>query len=211
MSKYLRRHIDKELAAWAQSPQRKPLLLRGARQVGKTTAVRHLAERFDNFAEIDFNERHDIHYMFDGTYSPQEICQLLSIQYHTPIVAGKTLLFFDEIQACPQAINRGAIAETFVGNELVKSSPCYEPRPLYCWHREKDGSSAEVDYVVQLGENIRPIEVKSGIKGSMQSMRLFLHQKGIDHGIRCSLENFSSYDDIRVYPLYAIKNIFGNE
>ncbi len=406
--------------------------------MGKTTAVRQLATQFGNLAEIDFNERQDIHYMFDGSYSPQEICQLLSIQLHTPIVAGKTLLFFDEIQACPQAINRlryfyekypeqhliaagsllefalealpsygvgrirsifmypfsfeeflwatgdelltgmisratpesplpeaiheqaarqlrkfmvlggmpavvarycedgnilecqrilrelirsfrddfakyrrrvptaridavfrsvaeqglgkfiynkvscegnseqiraaldtlilaglvypvthtsangiplgaevnekyrrmifldtgmlqsmlgldigeyiastdmqvvnrGAIAETFVGNEIVKASPCYDPWSLYCWHREKSGSSAEVDYVVQIDDKIRPIEVKSGTKGSMQSMRLFLQQKGINYGIRTSLENFSCYGDIRVYPLYAIKNIF---
>lgn len=74
--------------------------------------------------------------------------------------------------------------------------------------QRKSGSNAEVDYVVQLGDKIRPIEVKSGIKGSMQSMRIFLQQKGIDYGIRTSLENFSCYDDIRVYPLYAIKNIF---
>lgn len=87
-----------------------------------------------------------------------------------------------------QVINRGAIAETFVGNAIIKSSPCYDPRSLYCWHREKGGSSAEVDYVVQLGDKIRPIEVKSGIKGSMQSMRLFIQQKGIDYGIRTSLE-----------------------
>lgn len=438
MAKYNKRYIDKELQNWAKQTDRKPLLLRGARQVGKTTAVRHLSEQFDNFAEVDFNERPDIHYMFDGTYSPQEICQLLSIQLHQPIIAGKTLLFFDEIQACPQAINRlryfyekypeqhliaagsllefaleslpsygvgrirsifmypfsyeeflwatgdemlasviakanpfkplpepiheqavrklrlflimggmpavvsrycqdgnlqecqhllrdliqsfrddfvkyrqrvpsvridavfrsvaeqglgkfvyskvncdgnseqiktaletlilaglvypvthtsangiplgaeinekyrrmifldtgllqcllgldlsdilsttdiqvvnrGAIAETFVGNEIVKSSSCYEPKSLFCWHREKSGSNAEVDYVVQLADKIRPIEVKSGIKGSMQSMRYFLHQKDIDYGIRTSLENFCSYDDIRVYPLYAIKNIF---
>jgi uncharacterized protein len=409
--------------------------------VGKTTAVRQLATHFDNLAEIDFNERQDIHYLFDGTYSPQEICQLLSVQLHTPIIAGKTLLFFDEIQACPQAINRlryfyekypeqhliaagsllefaletlpsygvgrirsffmypfsfeeflwatgdemladlinratpdtplpepihqqavrqlrkfmvlggmpaviarycedgnilecqhilrelirsfrddfakyrrrvpttridavfrsvaeqglgkfiynkvncdgnseqirtaldtliqaglvypvthtsangiplgaeinekyrrmifldtgmlqsmlgldlgeylasddmqvinrGAIAETFVGNEIVKSSPCYDPQSLYCWCREKSGSSAKVDYVVQIADKIRPIEVKSGTKGSMQSMRLFLQQKGLDYGIRTSLENFSSYDDIRVYPLYAIKNVFGEK
>ena len=107
-----------------------------------------------------------------------------------------------------QVVNRGAIAETFVGNEIVKSSSCYEPKSLFCWHREKSGSNAEVDYVVQLADKIRPIEVKSGIKGSMQSMRYFLHQKDIDYGIRTSLENFCSYDDIRVYPLYAIKNIF---
>ncbi len=106
-----------------------------------------------------------------------------------------------------QVINRGAIAETFVGNEIVKSSPCYDPRSLYCWHREKSGSSAEVDYVVQIADKIRPIEVKSGTKGSMQSMRLFLQQKGIDYGIRTSLENFSHYDDIKVYPMYAVKNV----
>ncbi len=110
-----------------------------------------------------------------------------------------------------QVINRGAIAETFVGNEIVKSSPCYDPQGLFCWHREKSGSSAEVDYVVQIGDKIHPIEVKSGTKGSMQSMRLFLQQKGVDYGIRTSLENFSRYDDIRVYPLYAIKNVFREE
>ncbi|MDE7377475.1 MAG: DUF4143 domain-containing protein [Paraprevotella sp.] len=103
-------------------------------------------------------------------------------------------------------MNRGAIAETFVGTEIIKSSSCYNPRPLYCWHREKSGSNAEVDFVVQKGEKIYPIEVKSGIKGSMQSMRIFLKQKNLSFGIRTSLENFSAYENIQVYPLYAIKN-----
>lgn len=438
MEVYYKRKIDIELAQWKDNPSRKPLLLRGARQVGKTSAVRHLAESFDYFAELDFNERTDIHYLFKGTYSPQEICQLLSIQLQIPIIAGRTLLFFDEIQACPQAINRlryfyekypeihliaagsllefaleelpsygvgrirsifmypfsfeeflwathneglsdiinssspfrplpppiheqairllrtflvlggmpavvarfcmdgnllecqnllsdlilsfrddfakyrkripssridavfrsvaeqglgkfvynrvsteanaeqvktaletlilaglvypvthtsanglplgaeinekyrrmmlcdtgliqrlleldisnvfsssdlqvinrGAIAETFVGTELVKAASCYSPQSLYCWHREKAGSNAEVDYVVQIGTNIYPIEVKSGLKGSMQSMRLFLQSKGLPRGIRTSLENFCAYDDVLLYPLYAIKNIF---
>lgn len=106
-----------------------------------------------------------------------------------------------------RVVNRGAIAETFVGTELVKSASCYSPCSLYCWHREKAGSNAEVDYVVQLGTHILPIEVKSGSKGSMQSMRLFMEAKGSGKGIRTSLENFSSYDNILVYPLYAIGNI----
>lgn len=437
MKQYYRRKIDKELENWATSRERKPLLLRGARQVGKTSAVKHLGERFRYFVEVDFNERHDVHYLFEGSYSPQEICQMLSVLLRTPVVAGETLLFFDEIQACPSAINRlryfyekypelhliaagsllefaletlpsygvgrirsvfmypfsfeeylwatgneamsiminasspdkplpmpiheqalrllrvfmviggmpavvarycedgnllecqhilselvlsfrddfakyrtrvpssridltfrsvaeqglgkfvynrvdadastaqiktavetlilaglvypvthssangiplgaeinekyrrmilldtgllqrilnldlseilssddiqvvnrGAIAETFVGTELVKSASCYSTYPLYCWHREKAGSNAEVDYVVQLGTRIFPIEVKSGAKGSMQSMRLFMEAKGIDKGIRTSLENFSSYSGILVYPLYAVGNI----
>lgn len=437
MKKYYRRKIDEALESWASSEERKPLLLRGARQVGKTSAVKHLGERFKHFALVDFNERRDVHYLFEGSYSPQEICQMLSVLLRIPIVAGDTLLFFDEIQACPHAINRlryfyekfpelhlvaagsllefaleslpsygvgrirsifmypfsfeeylwttgnealalmikgaspcrplpapiheqalrllrtfmviggmpavvarycedgnllecqnilselvlsfrddfakyrnkvpssnidatfrsvaeqglgkfvynrvnadasaaqiktavetlilaglvypvthssangiplgaeinekyrrmilldtgllqrilnldisdilssddiqvvnrGAIAETFVGTELVKSASCYSPCSLYCWHREKAGSNAEVDYVVQLGTHILPIEVKSGSKGSMQSMRLFMEAKGSGKGIRTSLENFSSYDNILVYPLYAIGNI----
>ena len=437
MNKYYKRKIDHELESWASANERKPLLLRGARQVGKTSAVRHLGEKFKHFVQVDFNERHDVHYLFEGTYSPQEICQMLSVLLRTPIVAGETLLFFDEIQACPpainrlryffekfpelhliaagsllefaletlpsygvgrvrsifmypfsfeeylwatgnealatminasspdkplpqpiheqalrllrvflviggmpavvarycedgnllecqnilnelvlsfrddfakyrnkvpssridatfrsiaeqglgkfvynrvdtdastvqiktavetlilaglvypvthssangiplgaeinekyrrmilldtgllqrilnldisdilssndiQVVNRGAIAETFIGTELVKSASCYSPYPLYCWHREKAGSNAEVDYVVQLGARILPVEVKSGSKGSMQSMRLFMEAKGIAKGLRTSLENFSSYEDILVYPLYAIRNI----
>lgn len=114
------------------------------------------------------------------------------------------ILSSDELQV----VNRGAVAEMFVGTELVKSASCYSTAPLYCWHREKSGSNAEVDYVVQLGSQIFPIEVKSGSKGSMQSMRVFMQAKNISKGIRTSLENFSSYDDILVYPLYAIKNIY---
>ena len=437
MNKYYKRKIDYELERWASANERKPLLLRGARQVGKTSAVRHFGEKFKHFVQVDFNERHDVHYLFEGTFSPHEICQMMSVLFRTHIIAGATLLFFDEIQACASAmirlryfyekfpelhliaagsllefaletlpsygvgrvrsifmypfsfeeylwatgnealatminasspdkplplpiheqalrllrvfmviggmpavvarycedgnllecqnilselvlsfrddfakyrtkvpssridatfrsiaeqglgkfvynrvdtdastaqiktavetlilaglaypvthssangiplgaeinekyrrmilldtgllqrilnldisdilssndiqlVNRGAIAETFVGTELVKSASCYSPYPLYCWHREKAGSNAEVDYVVQLDTRIFPIEVKSGSKGSMQSMRLFMEAKGIDRGIRTSLENFSSYDDILVYPLYAISDI----
>lgn len=437
MSTYYIRRIDKDLTAWKDSAERKPLLLRGARQVGKTSAVRHLAGSFDNFAEVDFNERTDLHYLFDGSYSPREICRLLSVHLQTPVTPGSTLLFLDEIQACPQAINRlryfyekypemhviaagsllefalealpsygvgrirsiymypfsfeeflwasgneglasminaasplsplpaalheqalrllrlflvtggmpavvaqyckdgdmlecqnilgdliisyrddfakyrrrvpssridavfrsvaeqgqgkfvftrvnaalnaeqaraaldtlilaglvypvthtsangiplgaeinekyrrmvlcdtgllqrilgldisemfaskdmqvinrGAIAETFVATEIVKASSCYVPQALYCWHRERSGSNAEVDYVVQSGSEIYPVEVKSGTKGTMQSMRVFLQSKGLTKGIRTSMENFGAVDDVLIYPLYAIGNI----
>lgn len=436
---YYYRHIDEVLQDWAYSSNRKPLLMRGARQVGKTTAIRHLAESFEYYLEIDFIERKDIHYLFNDNYSPKDICQMLSAMFNIPIIENRTLVFFDEIQACPaainklryfyerlaglhviaagsllefalenlpsygvgrirsifmfpfsfdefvrasvgqglaqciaqaspekplpqplheqaikllrhflvlggmpavvaeycntgsitecqrilsdlvqsfrddfskyhsrvpvmridtvyravaeqglgkfsysrvdgqlnneqirkalhilklagliypvthsssngmplgaeinekyqrmifmdtgllqhvlglnianifnpetdlQLINKGALAETYVGCEIMKAASPYMQNNLYCWHREKSGSNAEVDYVVQLGESIKPIEVKSGSKGSMQSMRIFLEQKKIPWGIRTSLENFSTYDDIKVYPLYAIRNIF---
>jgi predicted AAA+ superfamily ATPase len=105
-------------------------------------------------------------------------------------------------------INKGAIAEQFVGLELRKSAPILQDM-LYFWSREKPGSNAKVDYVVQRGERIIPIEVKSGRTGQMQSMHIFLKEKNAKYGIRTSLENFSVYGKIKVYPLYAIGNVFG--
>ena len=61
--------------------------------------------------------------------------------------------------------------------------------------------------MIQQGEQITPIEVKSGSQGAMQSLRLFMAEKNIKKGIRTSLENFSHYDNIDVIPLYAISNL----
>jgi len=103
-----------------------------------------------------------------------------------------------------ELINKGSIAEMFAGLELIKMSSCYTPLQLYYWQREKRNSHAEVDYVVQQGEKIVPIEVKSGTSGKMQSLHIFLSEKHLEYGIRTSLENFSRFDKIKVYPLYAI-------
>lgn len=433
---YLKRNIDKELQEWCDQENHKPLLLRGARQVGKTSAVRHLGEQFKYYVEIDLNEQVELHTLFEKSFTPQQICQQLSVILDIPIEEGTTLLFFDEIQACPAAINklryfyekmprlhviaagsllefalrdlpsfgvgrirslfmysfnfqeflralgksaladmikiaspenplpdllhaksiellrvflviggmpecvatyvntenlqscqqtlselmisyqddfkkyhsripesllrdvlrsvalqgqgkfvytqvntdcrtpqikealemlcmagliypvvhtnsngvplfaeakerykryifmdtgllqrileldltnlllsddlkmvnRGALAETFVGNEIVKAHSPYTNDSLYCWHREKKNSNAEVDYVIAKNGVVYPVEVKSGIKGSMQSMRIFLSEKNLAKGIRTSMENFSAYDDILVYPLYAVNN-----
>ncbi|MGM9708236.1 MAG: ATP-binding protein [Prevotella sp.] len=435
--RYLQRNIDKALVSWSKDKYMKPLLLRGARQVGKTSAVRHLSKNFDYYVEIDLNARHDLHPLFSSGYTPQQICQQLSLIIGIPVIEGRTLLFLDEIQACPSAINalryfyeqmpnlhliaagsllefalrelpsfgvgrvrslfmysfcfneflsalgkeelvdaiskaspdhplfdivhkkildyfrlfliiggmpecvlqyvetgdplicqrtleellvsyeddfkkyhaqlperllkdvlrsvaqqgqgkfvysqvdttyrtpqikeaiemlqmaglvysvihtsanglplyaeanekykryilmdtgllqrilglnlqdilmsddlkmvnRGALAETFTGCELVKASSPYSTDPLYCWHREKKDSNAEVDFVAAVNGDIVPIEVKSGTKGSMQSMRLFLQQKNLNTGIRTSLENFSKLPDTLIIPLYAIGNI----
>ncbi|MGN0049475.1 MAG: ATP-binding protein [Bacteroides sp.] len=436
--KYLSRKIDEELLLWKNEAHLKPLLLRGARQVGKTSAVRHLGQTFEYYVEIDLNEQCDLHPIFNQGFTPQQLCSQLSLITGIPIAEGRTLLFLDEIQACPAAINtlryfyekmpglhliaagsllefalrdlpsfgvgrvrslfmysfcfeeflyamdradlveavrqaspdkplfevvhrklleylriflviggmpecvslyvetsdmlqcqrvlqelvtsyeddfkkyhaqiplgvlkdvfrsvalqgsgkfvytqvdstyrlpqvktalellqmagliypvvhtssngvplyaeadekykrfilmdtgllqrilhlnlqdillsddlkmvnRGALAETFVGCELVKASSPYSVDPLYCWHREKKDSNAEVDYVVDMGGIIYPVEVKSGSRGSMQSMRIFLKQKGLNRGIRTSLENFGQLDDTLIIPLYAIGNLF---
>jgi len=434
---YLERKIDAELENWKQLPKRKPLVLRGARQVGKSSAVRNLAIQFKYFIEINFDESPSYAAIFENDLDPIAICEQLSVITNTPIVAGKTLLFFDEIQSCipaisalryfyekmphlhliaagsllefalseipsfgvgrvrsifmyplsfeefllankenslleavtkattqkalseifhqklksylkkfliiggmPEAvksyilngdmletqrilddlilsiqadftkyktrvstarirevfnavvqqvsckfsysypnatlnnvqikealtllemaglvyfvthsasngipigaeinpkkrkmlifdtgifqrilglniapllieddfniINKGNIAELFVGLELIKNTSCYEKTVLYYWQRESKNSQAEVDYVIQKQDQIIPLEVKAGTKGAMQSLYLFLEEKKSDFGIRLSLENFSEMEKIKIYPLYAIKNV----
>jgi len=102
------------------------------------------------------------------------------------------------------AINKGGIAEMFVGLELLKSSSFYQQTQLFYWQREVKNARAEVDFVVQQDMDIIPIEVKSGKQGKMQSMHFFMNEKKSKMGIRSSLENFSVYDKINVIPLYAI-------
>ena len=63
--RFLQRNIDKELISWSKDIYMKPLLLRGARQVGKTSAVRHLAESFEYYVEVDLNTRQDLHPLFN--------------------------------------------------------------------------------------------------------------------------------------------------
>ena len=106
-----------------------------------------------------------------------------------------------------EQINKGAFAELLAGLEIIKASPANFPLSLHYWQREKAGSNAEVDYVVQQNENIAPVEIKANTKGSMQSMYQFLAEKGYPFGIRSSMENFGTYGNIRVYPLYAISQI----
>lgn len=101
---YKLRSIDAALQAWAKSSSHKTLLLRGARQVGKSTAVRHLGEQFDSFVEINFDKQKSFHALFNGDLDAHVIASQIANLTGKPVQHGKTLLFFDEIQACPNAI-----------------------------------------------------------------------------------------------------------
>lgn len=85
-------------------PARKPLLLRGARQVGKSTAVRQLGKQFENFVEINLEKQPSFIQFFQGDLDVKRIVPQLSAMVGKPIVAGQTLLFIDEIQASAEAI-----------------------------------------------------------------------------------------------------------
>ena len=433
---YIKRNIDNVLLEWKTDPDRKPLLIRGARQVGKTSTIEQFGKHFEQFVIVNFEKNKELKTLFDRDLDVKEICLKLSVQFKKSVIAEKTLLFFDEIQSCPNAIrslryfyedypelhviaagsllefaleelpsfgvgridylfmypfsfqefmfacgesllwnevcksspekplfsvfhdkcleflkkyfiiggmpaaisvflksndilkvqktldglilsfqndfakykkkmptillrevlssvvkqsggkfnyskaaetsqynikqavnmlimaglvipvvsssangiplgaglnykkckmllldtgifqrlsglqlseilladdfdviNKGAIAEQFVGLELLKNSSPYIPENLYFWMREKEKSQAEIDYLIQKNDKIIPIEVKSGKSGKMQSLHLFLNEKQVPYGVRTSLENFCQYDKIHVYPLYAIGNV----
>ena len=434
---YIKRKIDLELLLWKTSKKHKPLLIRGARQVGKTYTIKEFARTFESFIEINFEENERYRDIFNGSLDPEILCENISAMFMTSIIPGKTLLFFDEIQSCKNAIaslrffyeklpklhviaagsllefalqeiptfgvgrirslfmypisfpeflegsghvrllkllhtagpekplqnsihemllglwrkftilggmpevissflegtdlvecqhllddlilsiktdfakyrqkspvvllsevfqavcsqtgqkfmyskaspgtnhaqikealyllitaglvipvvhspanglplgsganhqkqkmlildtgifqrilqldiasillpadlsviNNGSLAELSVALELVKSAPCYQPAELFYWHREAKSSNAEVDFIISRKGSIIPIEVKSGLKGSMQSMNLFLKEKKHPRGIRISSENFSAFANIEVYPLYAVDKL----
>lgn len=101
----MKRIIDHLLLEWKNKTfNRKPLLLRGARQVGKTHAARVLGKTFSNFIEINLEKNKPAHAIFEYDLDPIRIMNEISELTQQPIKAGSTLLFFDEIQAVPNAI-----------------------------------------------------------------------------------------------------------
>jgi predicted AAA+ superfamily ATPase len=433
----MKRLIDTELEIWAAEKEPKPLLLRGARQVGKTYAVRKLGKRFKHFAELNFDENPEIATFFDGALSAGPIVEKLAAYTHTPIIPGKTLLFLDESQACPRSLaalryfreqlpslhviaagsllefaleeipslgvgrltsrfmypmtftefllgigeaalvdmmnaadfthpidepfhrrlnsllrtymtiggmpeivakyvenrdllsamnmlddlllvfhddfakyrkrvplsrlaetfrsvamqsggkfvaahvsretkstairdalellvkaglvlktfhssangiplgseinetafkalladtglhqrllgldlkelvsiddaafaNKGSLAEVYSALQIASHSSMRHRPELYYWHRDAPNATAEVDFVMQHGNGVLPVEVKAGLRGSMKSLRIFMAEKHIDIGVRVSLENFATLPDVRIIPLYAIHRI----
>ncbi len=434
--KELNRTISSALNQWKMDPRRKILLIRGARQVGKTFSIRKLGRDFDHLLEINLEDSKEVHSLFDGDMDVQKIIQTIAVQFNVPVIAGKTLVFFDEIQACPntirslryfyekipdlhvvaagsllefaleeipsfgvgriqtlfmypltfheflsaihptlipfiekanaqnpleqtlhrlasdyyktyqviggmpevvseyiqsgdflrctrlldnliqsfqtdfskykkrapvqtlrnifcsiatqaggkfiykhaspeldsktvksaleliiqaglaykishtsasglplggqinprkfkvlpldsgvyqrllglnlkdylladdiQLMNKGSLAEVSAGIQFMHLQSSILQPQLYYWHREAKSSNAEIDYLIQQGSTIIPIEVKAGTKGQMQSMFLFLKEKNLKFGIRLSMENFSQFGSIVTVPLYAIKSL----
>ena len=102
---YIRRAIDKELINWKNSVTRKLLLLRGARQVGKSSAIRNLGKSFTHFIEINFDEKKEWTTLFESTQNLDALLEQISIIENTPIIENETLLFLDEIQTSLPAIH----------------------------------------------------------------------------------------------------------
>lgn len=99
------RYIESDLLEWKGSNNRTPLLLRGARQIGKTYIIEKFAKNnFSNFIKINFEFDKDYKKYFKKNLDPHKFLAAVSLDKNIKIEPGKTLIFFDEIQECPEAI-----------------------------------------------------------------------------------------------------------
>lgn len=100
----MKRQQERHLELWKNRADRKPLIVRGARQVGKTHLVEAFGHRcFESVLTVNLEQKEVLHRLFDEM-EPQRIVQELGLYFNQSIVPSKTLLFLDELQACPKAI-----------------------------------------------------------------------------------------------------------
>jgi uncharacterized protein len=104
-------------------------------------------------------------------------------------------------------VNNGAIAEQFVGQELLAYSKPIIDAQLFYWEREKSTSSSEIDYVYSFDHQIIPIEVKAGATGRLKSLRIFMNEKKSKIGVRILQKPFSCEKDILTVPFYLISKL----
>ena len=100
----LKRKIINELETWMKNQSHEALLVKGARQVGKTTTIREFGKRhYAHFVEINFEQDPQAKEAFSGSRDANTVLSRLSVMGYGPFVEHKTLIFFDEIQSCPNA------------------------------------------------------------------------------------------------------------
>lgn len=110
-------------------------------------------------------------------------------------------------------LDRGAIAEQFVGQELLAYQDPFDEPQLYYWMREDKSSTAEVDYVLNVDSVIAPIEVKAGKTGTLKSLHLLMRERNLPEGVRISTLTLQKNDNILSVPFYLIsqlKRLLGN-
>ena len=102
----MKRNALESLIRWKSSEDRKPMVLKGARQVGKTWLMKEFGRSaYDSFVYFNFDEEEELKSIFEANKNPQRIVELLSLIAGEKILPEKTLIIFDEIQECPPALN----------------------------------------------------------------------------------------------------------
>ena len=152
------REIIENLNNWAEWKNRKPLILRGARQVGKTTAVEMFSKQFDQYISLNLES---------GEEQSLELLQKDEVPAFLHSHLMRLFKQYITIGGMPQVV------EEYVQNKDITA---FVMNKLHFWVREKKQSSAEIDYIFQHNGKLIPIEVKSGAIGKLRSLHQFIDQ-----------------------------------
>lgn len=102
----MKRNALRDLMSWKANAERKPLVLKGARQVGKTWLMKEFGKtQYKNYVYFNFDEEDELKSIFETNKNPQRIIELLSLISGSKILPRDTLIIFDEVQECPAALN----------------------------------------------------------------------------------------------------------
>lgn len=102
----LKRNAIEDLIKWKSSEERKPMVLKGARQVGKTWLMKEFGKNYySSYVYFNFDEEDELKSIFEVNKNPYRIIELLSMIAGEKIIPGETLIIFDEVQECPEALN----------------------------------------------------------------------------------------------------------
>jgi predicted AAA+ superfamily ATPase len=104
-------------------------------------------------------------------------------------------------------VNSGAVAEQWVGQELIAYMKPYEEPNIHYWSRDKRGSQAEVDYIITVDSTIVPIEVKAGTTGSLKSLHLLMQERNLPIGVRISQQPLQQHNNILSVPFYLLSEL----
>ena len=222
----MKRFITEDLKNWKAHPKRKPLIIRGARQVGKTYIVRKFAnEYYDNLVYFNFDHDARLAELFYNTKDPARILEQLAIVAGQKITPGRTLIFFDEIQECDDALNalkyfcefapefHIIAAGSLLGVRLANTSfPVGKVNFLNLYPMSfsefliADGQASLVDYMKNL-EEIRPIpevlatrleeklRVYCLVGGMPEAVATWVEEKDISAVRRVQSEILESYEE----------------
>ena len=104
-------------------------------------------------------------------------------------------------------VRDGAVAEQFVGQELLAAAPPHRTPELFFWARREKGSNAEVDYLLAAGGRVVPVEVKSGKTGRLRSLHSFVERYRPPAAVRVYAGPFRREAGIVSVPLYALESL----
>lgn len=111
-----------------------------------------------------------------------------------------------------ELVNKGFVVEAFVGQEIRAYSDPLRKEQLFYWHSKERARQAEIDYIIQKNGQVLPIEVKSGPGTTLKSLHIFLSShKESPFGVRFSTQNYSQFEHVHSYPLYAIAQVAAKE